>query len=156
MLPVSAVLADKDIMLCIKPGEHGSTYGGNPLASAIGIAALQVLKDENLAENAQKLGEKLRKALRDGKPDWVTEIRGKGLLNAIVIDKNFHMSAWQICLLLKDRGLLCKPTHGHIIRLAPPLVMKEEQLDECIEIIRGVLADVSKMKPDASQNHNGH
>lgn len=148
VLPLSAVLADQDIMLCIKPGEHGSTYGGNPLASAVGLAALQVLKEENLAERADALGEQLRDGLREIQMDCphVQIVRGRGLLNAIVIDANFSKTAWQICLLLKHRGVLAKPTHEHIIRFAPPLVINEEQLRDCLRIIGGVLREIGSMK----------
>ncbi|MGI8893641.1 MAG: ornithine--oxo-acid transaminase [Bacteroidia bacterium] len=139
VMPVSAVLADDDIMLCIKPGEHGSTFGGNPLACRVAIASLEVLKDENLAENAQKMGERLRKGLRTIKSDLVSVIRGKGLLNAIVIRPTDGKEAWDICIALKDKGLLAKPTHGDIIRFAPPLIINEEQLDECVEIIKNTL-----------------
>lgn len=132
--PVSAVLANDDIMLTIKPGEHGSTYGGNPLGCRAAIAALEVLRDERLAENADHMGKKLRTELRKLPKDVVTSVRGKGLLNAIVIDKRFD--AWQICLALKENGLLAKPTHDYIIRLAPPLVITEEQLVNCIDIIK--------------------
>lgn len=131
--PVSAVLANDDIMLTIKPGEHGSTYGGNPLGCRVAIAALEVLRDENLSENADRMGEKLRAELRKLPKHMVTTVRGKGLLNAIVIDK--RLDAWEVCLKLKENGLLAKPTHGDIIRLAPPLVLTEQQLDECIDII---------------------
>jgi len=150
VLPLSCVLANKDIMLSIKPGEHGSTYGGNPLASAVGIAALEVLKDENLSERAMKLGEKLRQGLRDIQHDCphVKIVRGRGLLNAIVIDEHFNKTAWQICLLLKDRGVLAKPTHEHIIRFAPPLIITEEQLDDCLKIIESVLREIGNMKDE--------
>lgn len=146
VLPLSIVLANKEIMLCIKPGEHGSTYGGNPLASAVGIAALEVLKEEKLTENALRLGEIFREELRKIKCPFVKQIRGRGLLNAIVIDENYEKSAWHVCLLLKARGLLAKPTHSHIIRLAPPLVITEPQLRECVEIIKGVLNDIPNIK----------
>ncbi len=138
VLPVSAVLADDDIMLCIKPGEHGSTFGGNPLACAVAMAALGVIKDEGLAENAQKLGEIFRSRMQNliSKTDLVTLVRGKGLLNAIVInDTPESKTAWNICVALKENGLLAKPTHGNIIRFAPPLVMTEEQLHACCDII---------------------
>lgn len=144
--PVSAVLARKEIMLCIKPGEHGSTFGGNPVGSAVAMVALDVLKDENLAAKADYLGKRLRKALVDMKISYVQQVRGKGLLNAIVIDPKFSKSAWHVCLLMASRGVLAKPTHDNIIRLAPPLVITEKQLDECIEIIRGVLTDIPTMK----------
>jgi len=139
VLPVSAVLTSDEIMLTIKPGEHGSTFGGNPMACAVAMAALQVVQDEQLAENAARLGaifrERMQKNLVE-KTDMVTLVRGKGLLNAIVInDTEDSDTAWNICLQLKENGLLAKPTHGNIIRFAPPLVMTEAQLHECCEII---------------------
>ena len=144
VLPVSAVLARDEIMLTIKPGEHGSTYGGNPLACAVAMAALQVVEDEQLSENAAYLGEIFRAKMRQmiEKTDLVTLVRGKGLLNAIVIDDTEESeTAWNICLKLAENGLLAKPTHGNIIRFAPPLVMTEEQLLECCDIIeRTILA----------------
>ena len=138
VFPVSAVLADDEIMLTIKPGEHGSTFGGNPLACAIAMAALEVVKDENLAENAERLGKIFRARMNKmiEKTDLVTLVRGKGLLNAIIVnDTEESKTAWNICLKLRDNGLLAKPTHGNIIRFAPPLVMTEEQLNECCDII---------------------
>lgn len=132
--PVSAVLANDSVMLCIKPGEHGSTYGGNPLGSKVAIAALNVLLEEKLAENADKMGQRLRKSLNELPKDIVSVVRGKGLLNAIVIDKKFD--AWDVCLRLKENGLLAKPTHGDIIRFAPPLVITAAQIDECTDIIK--------------------
>ncbi len=131
-------------MLCIQPGEHGSTYGGNPLACAVAIAALDVLKEERLAERAQALGEKLRSALQAIACPFVLQVRGRGLLNAIVMDyaKMGGKTAWHVCLLLKRFGLLAKPTHENIIRLAPPLVITEQQLDECIGIIRRALGAI--------------
>jgi len=146
MIPISAVLANREIMLCIQPGEHGSTFGGNPLACAVGIASLQVLKEENLAINAFILGQKLREELRAIKAPFIKQIRGKGLLNAIVIDQNFHTSAWDICIKLKEKGVLAKPTHGHIIRLAPPLIITEAQLMETIHIMREVFIDLTVEK----------
>ncbi|MBP7167450.1 MAG: ornithine--oxo-acid transaminase [Bacteroidia bacterium] len=136
LLPVSAVFADDEIMLTIKPGEHGSTYGGNPLACKVAMEAMQVVLDEKLADNAQYLGEILRTELRKIKSDRVTEVRGKGLLNAIVIKEKDGIDAWDVCMKLKENGLLAKPTHGDIIRFAPPLVITEEQLMECVNIIR--------------------
>lgn len=136
--PVSAVLANDSIMKVIKPGNHGSTFGGNPVAAAVAIAALQVVKDENLAENAEKLGKIFRSELNKyiQTTDLVSLVRGKGLLNAIVInDDEESETAWNICLALRDNGLLAKPTHGNIIRFAPPLVMNEEQLLDCVSII---------------------
>ncbi|XP_023930707.1 ornithine aminotransferase, mitochondrial-like isoform X1 [Lingula anatina] len=140
--PVSAVLADDEVMLTIKPGEHGSTYGGNPVACKIAMAALQVLEEENLAENAFKLGEVLRKELRKLPTDVVSIVRGKGLLNAIVINEKF--SAWDVCVKLRDNGLLAKPTHGDIIRFAPPLIINEKQIIECAEIISNTIMDFAK------------
>lgn len=134
--PVSAVLADDEIMLCIKPGEHGSTYGGNPLACKIAIASLEVLKEEGLAENAAILGEYFRKTIRGFNNSLVKEVRGKGLLNAIVIDHPDSEAAWNLCLDLKENGLLAKPTHGDKIRFAPPLVINREQLSDCLDIIK--------------------
>jgi ornithine--oxo-acid transaminase len=135
-IPVSAVLADDEIMLTIRPGEHGSTYGGNPLACKVAIEALNVLCDEKLPENSERLGEILRKELRRIEAKRIKLVRGKGLFNAIVIDETDGVSAWDICMKMKDNGLLAKPTHGDIIRFAPPLVMNEEQLMECVDIIR--------------------
>ncbi|GGC35551.1 ornithine--oxo-acid transaminase [Parapedobacter defluvii] len=135
-LPISAVLADDDIMLCIKPGEHGSTYGGNPLACRVAIAALEVIKDEKLAERAAELGEYFREQLQQFHHPNIKQIRGKGLLNAIVIHHENPEAAWELCLVLKVNGLLAKPTHGDKIRFAPPLVITREQLDECIHIIQ--------------------
>jgi len=134
--PISAVLANDEIMLCIKPGEHGSTFGGNPVASKVAIAALEVIKDEKLAENAAYLGEILRTELRKIKSDMITLVRGKGLLNAIIIKPKNGKTAWDVCVALKENGLLAKPTHNDIIRFAPPLVITEEQLEECISIIK--------------------
>ncbi|MEZ5007423.1 MAG: ornithine--oxo-acid transaminase [Chitinophagales bacterium] len=145
VFPVSAVLADDDIMLCIKPGEHGSTYGGNPLACAVAIAALEVVKDEKLAENAERLGQIFREAIRNLNLPMVTLVRGKGLLNAIVIDDSPESkTAWNLCLALRDNGLLAKPTHGNIIRLAPPLVITEEQLMDCVAIIEKTFKEFKK------------
>lgn len=138
--PISAVLADDEIMLVIKPGEHGSTYGGNPVAAAVAISALEVLKNEKLAVNAQHLGTIFRKELSNIKNDLILKVRGKGLLNAIVIKPKNQINAWQICLILRDNGLLAKPTHDNIIRFAPPLVITEDQIYEAIEIIRTTFA----------------
>ena len=138
VIPASAVLADDEIMLCIKPGEHGSTFGGNPLASSVCHAALKVIIDEKLSENSYLLGKRFRKSLNSyvDKSSIVLKIRGKGLLNAIEIDNSSDKEiAWKICLELKNNGLLAKPTHGNIIRFAPPLVITEKQLDQCIGII---------------------
>lgn len=141
--PVSVVLADDDIMLCIKPGEHGSTYGGNPVAAMVAIAALEVLKEENLAERAEKLGALFRAELRKIDSPMVELVRGKGLLNAIVIKPTNGKTAWDVCVALKENGLLAKPTHEHIIRFAPPLVITEEQLMECVDIIKRTIASFS-------------
>lgn len=145
--PVSAVLCNDEIMNVIKPGQHGSTFGGNPVAAAVAIAALDVVKDEKLAENAERLGVILRKGLNDiaAKNDLITLVRGKGLLNAIVINTDEESDlAWEICLKFRDNGLLAKPTHGNKIRLAPPLVMTEEQIQECLEIIEKSLNEFRK------------
>ena len=136
VFPVSAVLADDEVMMCIKPGEHGSTFGGNPLANKVAIAALEVVKDEKLSENAERLGKILRHELSNFDDDMITLVRGKGLLNAIVIKPKNGKEAWDVCLKLRDNGLLAKPTHGDIIRFAPPLVITEEQLMDCISIIK--------------------
>jgi ornithine--oxo-acid transaminase len=137
VLPVSAVLANDDIMLCIKPGEHGSTYGGNPLACKVAIAAMEVVLEENLAEKAEYMGELLRSGLRDIQSDTIKIVRGKGLLNAIVIKpKEDGKSAADFCIDLMENGLLAKQTHGNTIRFAPPLVITEEQIAECLEIIK--------------------
>lgn len=136
VLPVSAVLADDEIMLTIRPGEHGSTYGGNPLACKVAMEALQVLKDEKMAENAQVLGELLRQELRALNSPHIRLIRGKGLLNAIVIDHPNPGAAWELCIALKENGLLAKPTHGDKIRLAPPLVITREEILECVGIVK--------------------
>jgi len=135
MLPVSAVLADDEIMLTIKPGEHGSTYGGNPLACKLAMVSLQILKDENLAENAATLGEVLRTKLAALQSKHISLIRGKGLLNAIIIKHSNPNAAWDLCMQMKENGLLAKPTHGDKIRFAPPLVITKKQIVECVEII---------------------
>ncbi|XP_075532982.1 ornithine aminotransferase precursor isoform X2 [Dermacentor variabilis] len=140
LYPVSAALADDEVMLVIKPGEHGSTYGGNPLGARVAVAALEVLEEERLAENAQRLGEILRAELGKLPKDLVTKVRGKGLLNAIIVAPG--LDAWEICLKLKENGLLAKPTHGDKIRLAPPLVISEKELRQCIEIIGETMASM--------------
>ncbi len=145
--PVSAVLADDEIMLCIKPGEHGSTYGGNPLACKVAMAALGVVKEEELENNAERLGRIFREELQafGANNEWINLVRGKGLLNAIVInDTPDSSTAWNICLALKENGLLAKPTHGNIIRFAPPLVMNDEQLADCLSIIKSTLSSFKK------------
>jgi ornithine--oxo-acid transaminase len=136
VLPVSAVLADDDIMLTIKPGEHGSTFGGNPLAAKVAIAALEVVKNENLAENAERLGKIFREEFRSIKSDMIELVRGKGLLNAVVIRNKAGKEAWDVCLAMRDNGVIAKPTHGNIIRFAPPLVITESQLREAIGLIK--------------------
>ncbi|WP_318344665.1 ornithine--oxo-acid transaminase [Flagellimonas baculiformis] len=145
--PVSAVLANDGVMEVITPGSHGSTFGGNPVAAAVAMAALEVVQEENLAQNAQELGELFREELNKFIPtcDLVEKVRGKGLLNAIVInDSEDSSTAWDICMTLKENGLLAKPTHGNIIRFAPPLVMTREQLMDCVSIIIKTLQDFSK------------
>lgn len=142
--PVSAVLADDDVMNVIKPGQHGSTFGGNPVAAAVAMAALEVVKEEQLAENAERLGKLFREKMNEyiTNSNIVTLVRGKGLLNAIVINDDEESStAWDICMALRDNGLLAKPTHGNIIRFAPPLVMTEEQLLDCVSIITKTLKE---------------
>ena len=134
-LPISAVLASNEIMMQILPGEHGSTYGGNPLACAVAIKSLEVLKTEKMAENAEKMGERLRAGLANLNSPFITTIRGKGLLNAIVIKHENPDASWDLCLHLKDLGLLAKPTHGDKIRFAPPLIITEKQIDEAVAII---------------------
>ncbi len=141
VLPVSAVLSSHEVMLTIHPGEHGSTYGGNPLACAVAMEALKVLKDENMAENADRMGQLLRDELTKlaTESDCITKVRGKGLLNAIIIKEKNGKTAWDVCLALAEHGLLAKPTHGDIIRFAPPLTITETQLMECVAIIREVI-----------------
>lgn len=144
VLPVSAILADNDIMMCIQPGEHGSTFGGNPLACAVAMEALKVVEDEGLAENAMRLGKIFRERMNSliQKTSLVKLVRGKGLLNAIVINSQpTDNTAWNICLALRDNGLLAKPTHGNIIRFAPPLIITEDQLLECCDIIEKTILD---------------
>jgi len=134
--PVSAVLANDEIMMCIKPGQHGSTFGGNPVAARIAITALEVIRDEKLAVNAERLGSIFREELKAIKSDMIQLVRGKGLLNAIVVKPKNGKTAWDVCLKMAENGLLAKPTHEHIIRFAPPLVITEEQIHEAVEIIR--------------------
>ena len=135
MMPVSAVLADNPVMKVLTPGTHGSTYGGNPLACAVAMAALQVLKDEQLAEKAEKLGNRFREKLLAINSPFIKEVRGKGLLNAVVIGHSDPQAAWNLCLEMKENGLIAKPTHGDKIRFAPPLVITEAQIDEAVNII---------------------
>ena len=141
MMPVSCVLANDDIMICIKPGEHGSTYGGNPIAARVSIAALEVVRDEKLAENAEKLGQVFRDRISKIHSDMIELVRGKGLLNAVVIKPKNGKTAWDVCLKLRDKGLLAKPTHQHIIRFAPPLVINKMELMEAIGIIENTIAE---------------
>ena len=143
VLPVSAVLADDFIMMNIKPGEHGSTYGGNPLACAVAISALTVIKEEKLAENSEAMGQLLRNELSKLNSPYIKTIRGRGLLNAIVINHPNPEAAWDLCLILKEKGLLAKPTHGDKIRFAPPLVINQAQILECVGIISAALKDLS-------------
>lgn len=148
VMPVSAVLANDEIMLTIKPGEHGSTYGGNPLACQVAVAALEVLVDENLSEKAEKAGQYFRMRMNqlvEQKPELVTLVRGKGLLNAVVInDDEDSSTAWDICVQLAENGLLAKPTHGNIIRFAPPLVISEEEMEICCDIISKTILEFNK------------
>ncbi len=147
VFPVSAVFADDEVMMAIKPGEHGSTFGGNPLACAVAMAALEVVKEEKLAENAEYLGKVFRARMQKlvDQTDLVTLVRGKGLLNAIVInDTEESETGWNICVALKENGLLAKPTHGNIIRFAPPLVMTEEQINDCCDIIEKTILNFNK------------
>ena len=140
VVPVSCVLADDDIMLNIKPGEHGSTFGGNPIAARVSMAALQVIKDENLMENAERLGKIFREEMSKIDSPMIEKVRGKGLLNAVIIKPKDGKEAWDVCLKMRDLGLLAKPTHQHIIRFAPPLVITEAELREAIEIIKKAIA----------------
>ena len=135
-MPVSCVLADDEIMLTIKPGEHGSTFGGNPLAGKVAIAALEVIKEEKLAENAEKMGKIFRDEMKSIQSEMIELVRGKGLLNAVVIRNKPGKTAWDVCLAMAEKGVLAKPTHGNIIRFAPPLVITEEQLREAIGLIK--------------------
>ncbi|CAO3588178.1 unnamed protein product [Absidia cylindrospora] len=155
--PVSAVLADRDIMLTIKPGEHGSTFGGSPLGCAVAMAALEVIKDENLVVKSHDLGEKFRSALRSLNNPLIEKVRGRGLLNAIVIDESkTERTAWEVCLLLKSKGLLAKPTHVNIIRLAPPLCITEDELMEGAKIIGQALDEIVTMNKEDVPNPLGH
>ena len=140
VVPVSCVLADDDIMLNIKPGEHGSTFGGNPIAARVSIAALEVIKEEHLMENAERLGKIFREEIGKIKSPMIEKVRGKGLLNAVIIKPKDGKEAWDVCLKMRDLGLLAKPTHQHIIRFAPPLVITEAELREAIEIIKKAIA----------------
>ncbi|QZE13027.1 ornithine--oxo-acid transaminase [Halosquirtibacter laminarini] len=142
MLPVSCVLADDEVMLTIKPGEHGSTYGGNPLASVVAMEALEILQDEKLIENSERLGKIFREEMLKIDSKYIIEVRGKGLLNAIEIDSKAPKSAWDLCLELKDKGILAKPTHDYNIRFTPPLVITESQLREALIPIKEVLSNI--------------
>jgi ornithine--oxo-acid transaminase len=144
VMPVSAVLANDDIMLCIKPGEHGSTFGGNPLAGKVAIAALEVIKNEKLTKNAERLGKIFREELKKINSPRIELVRGKGLLNAAVIKPMAGKTAWDVCLSLRDNGLLAKPTHDHIIRFAPPLVITEKQVLKAVKIIKKTILDMDK------------
>ena len=147
VLPVSAVLADDEVMMCIKPGEHGSTYGGNPLACVVAKSALEVINDENLVENALQRGYQFRENLEKlkDKNELVKKVRGKGLLNAVVInDEEKSSTAWNICMKMRDKGLIAKPTHGNIIRFAPPLVISESEVEESCKIIEDSIIEYSK------------
>lgn len=143
-IPVSAVLCDDEIMMTIKPGEHGSTYGGNPLACAVAIRSLEVLQEEKMAENAEAMGELLRNELKKLQSPYLSIVRGKGLLNAIVIKHDRADAAWELCLALKENGLLAKPTHGDKIRFAPPLLINKEQIMDCVQIIKQSLMVLDK------------
>ncbi|KXJ97456.1 ornithine-oxo-acid transaminase [Microdochium bolleyi] len=154
MYPVSCVLASKEIMLVVEPGTHGSTYGGNPLGCAVSIRALELIEEEKLTEKAEKLGNIFRESIVEINSPLVTLVRGKGLLNAVVIDEeqtNGH-SAWDLCMLLKEKGLLAKPTHGNIIRFAPPLVITEEQLRKAV----GIIAEALKELPNSPKSADSH
>lgn len=145
--PVSAVLADDEVMGVIQPGQHGSTFGGNPMAAKVAVAALEVVENEKLAENAEKMGQLFRKEMNRiiDNTDLVTKVRGKGLLNAILInDTPESTTAWDLCMAMKENGLIAKPTHGNIIRFAPPLVMNEEQMMECVAIIEKTITEFKK------------
>jgi ornithine--oxo-acid transaminase len=144
---VSAVLANDDVMMVIKPGQHGSTFGGNPVAAKVAVAALEVVREEELAAKARKLGELFRSEMQRiiNNTDLVVKVRGRGLLNAIIVnDTPDSKTAWNLCVALKENGLLAKPTHGNIIRFAPPLVMTEDQLLECVAIIERTIMEFKK------------
>jgi len=144
--PVSAILADDEIMLTIKPGQHGSTFGGNPIAAKVAVAALEVVKDENLAERAERLGVIFREGMKAIESDMIEIVRGKGLLNAIVIRPKNGKEAWDVCIKMAENGLLAKPTHKHIIRFAPPLIITEGQIKEAIEIIKKSILSVGELE----------
>lgn len=154
MYPVSCVLSSKEIMLTIEPGTHGSTYGGNPLGCAVSIRALEIMEEENLTERAEQLGQILRQGLRDLNSPMIKLVRGKGLLNAIVIDesKTGGHSAWDLCMLLKSKGLLAKPTHENIIRLAPPLVISEQEIRDALNIIKEAMIELPDLTGEAEDH----
>jgi ornithine--oxo-acid transaminase len=143
--PISAVLADDEIMLVIKPGEHGSTFGGNPMAAKIAIAALEVVKNEKLAENAENMGKIFREGIKNIKSEMIELVRGKGLLNAVVIKPKNGKEAWDVCMQMKENGLIAKPTHGHIIRFAPPLTITEEHVKNAVAIIEKSIKEIEAM-----------
>ncbi|MDR2126042.1 MAG: ornithine--oxo-acid transaminase [Prevotellaceae bacterium] len=145
VFPVSAVLADDEIMLTIKPGEHGSTFGGNPLGCKVAIEALQIIKDENLIENAEKMGKIFRREMCAFKSKMIELVRGKGLLNAVIIKPVNGKTAWDVCLAMRNEGVLAKPTHNHIIRFAPPLIIKENELLDAIELIKTAITKVENL-----------
>jgi ornithine--oxo-acid transaminase len=155
MYPVSCVLGRKDVMLTVEPGTHGSTYGGNPLGCAVAIRALEVVKEENMVERAETLGHVFRQGLEDLKSPLIQTVRGKGLLNAIVIDesKTNGRSAWDLCMLMKEKGLLAKPTHENIIRLAPPLVITEEEIKQALNIINEAVNELPTLKGKIGGDH---
>jgi len=150
MYPVSCVLSSKEVMLTIEPGTHGSTYGGNPLGSAVAIRALEIVEEENMVANAQRLGQIFRDGLTNLNNPMIKLVRGKGLLNAIIIDesKTGGRSAWDLCLIMAQKGLLAKPTHQNIIRLAPPLVITEAQIEDALRIIKESMDELPNAKPD--------
>jgi ornithine--oxo-acid transaminase len=141
MYPVSCVLANDEIMLTIKPGEHGSTYGGNPIAAAVSIEALQVITDEKLAENAEKMGKIFRDEMKNTTSTMIDIVRGKGLLNAITIRSGKGKEAWDVCLAMKEHGVIAKPTHGHIIRFTPPLIISEDEMMDAVSRIKKAFAE---------------
>ncbi len=143
--PISAVLADDDIMLVIKPGEHGSTFGGNPIAAKVAIAALEVIKNEKLAENAEKMGQIFREEVKKIDSEMIELVRGKGLLNAVIIKPKNGKEAWDVCVQMKENGLIAKPTHGHIIRFAPPLTITEKDIKEAVKIIEKSIKEIENM-----------
>lgn len=153
MYPVSVVLRSHDVMLTVEPGTHGSTYGGNPLGCAVAMRALQIIRDEGLVERAERLGNLFRKGLEELKSPLIMSVRGMGLLNAIVIDetKTGGHSAWDLCMLIKDKGLLAKPTHRNIIRLAPPLVITEEEIATALRVMGEALEELPGLKREREE-----